>query len=73
MLKTTVTTESLCPYKVAISFFVSMFHNLIALSSGPLAKIVPILLLKATEITFLLCPYRLILYVFVSMFQSLIA
>ena len=72
MLKTTVTTESLCPYKVAISFFVSMFHNLITLSSDPLAKIVPILL-KATEITFLLCPYRLILYVFVSMFQSLIA
>ena len=72
MLKTTVTTESLCPYKVAISFFVSMFHNLIALSSDPLAKIVPILL-KATEITFLLCPYRLILYVFVSIFQSLIA
>ena len=36
---------------VVISFYVSTFQSLMALSSDPLARIVPILL-KATEFTF---------------------
>ena len=48
--KVTQVTYFLCPYKVAISVFVSMFQSLIVLSLDPLANIVPVLL-KATEVT----------------------
>ena len=71
LLKATEVTDSLCPYKVAISVFVSMFQSLIVLSFDPLANIVPILL-KATEAIRFLCPYKIPIYVCVSMFQSLI-
>ena len=50
LLKATEETQSLCPYKFAISVLVSIFHSLIILSSDPLARIVPVLL-KATEVT----------------------
>ena len=50
LLKATEVTSFSCPYKVAISFCVSMHQSLIVLSNDPLAKIVSVLL-KATEET----------------------
>ena len=50
LLKATELTTSECPYKLAISFLVSIFQSLIVFSNDPLARIVPVLL-KATEIT----------------------
>ena len=48
-----------------------MFQSIIALSSDPLARIVPVLL-KATQVTGPSCPYRLPISTLVSKFQSLI-
>ena len=50
LLKATEVTIFSCPYRLAISNFVSMFQSLIVLSHDPLAKIVPVLL-KETEVT----------------------
>ena len=71
MLKATDVTWLLCPYRVAISVFVSIFQSLIVLSYDALTRIVPELL-KITSMTASLCPDRLAISVFVSIFQSLI-
>ena len=71
LLKATEVTFCLCPYKIAISVCVSIFHSFIVLSADPLARIVSVLL-KQTDMTPLLCPYKIAIFVFVSMFQSFI-
>ena len=49
LLKATELTDSLCPYRVAISVFVSIFQSLIVVSDDPLARIF-LLLLKQIEV-----------------------
>ena len=71
LLKATEVTFCLCPYRLAISVFVSMLHNFIVLSLDSLARIVSVLL-KQTDMTPLLFPYKIAISVFVSMFQSFI-
>ena len=60
-----------CPYRLAISVFVSIFQSLILFSNDPLARIVPILL-KTTEVTGFSCPFNIAISLSVSMSQSAI-